>query len=393
SYRAPLSLFDGAAMFVAKSTRANSYVVAVRGTNPISAFDWLFGDLWVAGQMPWPFDETRQAKISLSTALGLDILLQLRASTEPAGAAAAALSHLAQDLGAFAAGVMNRLLRPLESAGIAPLRDEIAQDLAELASRRMTFPAQDWATRTAALREEWADPARMRLLATTARALAMLGGDPSLHVLALLERDAHMQARLDRGDDLLTFLKAAVASTRGPVDIIVTGHSKGGALAPTLALWLQETRRAADATYRWDPDERAVVRCYAYAGPTAGNDEFANRSNGLIGKRCHRIYNRLDVVPRAWVPADLQAIGTLYQPGVPAVPGLAQLARDVAAVVTQQNVAYTQIGNDVLELPGTIDAMKPDFALQVVHQHLQGYLDKMGFGGQLSVDTFFNPLH
>src|SRR5262245_40104608 len=71
SYRAPLSLFDGAAMFVAKAAGADRYVIAVRGTNPICAFDWLFGDLWVAGQRPWPFDDTRAARISLSTALGL----------------------------------------------------------------------------------------------------------------------------------------------------------------------------------------------------------------------------------------------------------------------------------------------------------------------------------
>src|SRR5262249_13420167 len=169
SYRAPLSLFDGAAMFVAKSKKANSYVVAVRGTNPISAFDWLFGDLWVAGQMGWPFDETRQAKISLSTALGLDILLQLRASTQPAGTAAAALSDLAQQFGDFASGLKNRLLRPLGNAAIAPLRDEITQHLAELASHRTAFPAtQDLTTRIAALGEEWADPARTHLLAAIA---------------------------------------------------------------------------------------------------------------------------------------------------------------------------------------------------------------------------------
>jgi hypothetical protein len=38
SYRAPASLFDDAAMFVVQNAdRPNQYVVAVRGTNPISA--------------------------------------------------------------------------------------------------------------------------------------------------------------------------------------------------------------------------------------------------------------------------------------------------------------------------------------------------------------------
>jgi hypothetical protein len=395
SYRAPLSLFDGAAMFVAKAAGADRYVVAVRGTNPICAFDWLFGDLWVAGKMPWPFDATRAAQISLSTALGLDILLQLRSSTRPAGGAAAAWSHLAKNLGNFAAGLKDKLLRPLEDVTITPLRDTIAKSLSELASHRVTFPAQDLATRTAALHAEWLDPARLRLLATIAEALGKLGGDPSLHVLALLERDAQVASRLASGDDLLTFLTAAVASAKGPVEIVVTGHSKGGALAPTLALWLHETRgKAADATYRWDPENRATVSCYAYAGPTAGNAAFAERSNGMIGDRCRRIHNKLDVVPHAWVPNDLRAIGTtLYEAPVMPVPGLAALASDLANVVTQQGVGYTQIGNDDQELPGVIDTTKTDFALQMVHQHLQGYLDQMGLGGQLTVDTFFNPLH
>src|SRR5690242_13239483 len=84
SYRAPLSFFDDAAMFVVQSVdRPNEYVAAVRGTNPISAFDWLFGDLWVAGQIPWAFDEDGAARISLSTALGLDVLLGLRTPTPP----------------------------------------------------------------------------------------------------------------------------------------------------------------------------------------------------------------------------------------------------------------------------------------------------------------------
>jgi Lipase (class 3) len=35
-----------------------------------------------------------------------------------------------------------------------------------------------------------------------------------------------------------------------PLEIIVTGHSKGGALAPALALWLVETRDRRDPTRR-----------------------------------------------------------------------------------------------------------------------------------------------
>jgi hypothetical protein len=40
--------FDSAAMYVVQHRREPTrYVVVIRGTNPISASDWLFGDFWV----------------------------------------------------------------------------------------------------------------------------------------------------------------------------------------------------------------------------------------------------------------------------------------------------------------------------------------------------------
>ncbi len=56
------------------------YVVAIRGTNPASLFDWLFGDLWVSQPIAWPGDEPDGAKLSGSTRLGLEIIRR------PAGA-------------------------------------------------------------------------------------------------------------------------------------------------------------------------------------------------------------------------------------------------------------------------------------------------------------------
>ena len=41
---------DSNAMYVVRHARErHRYVVAIRGTNPISASDWLFGDFWVPG--------------------------------------------------------------------------------------------------------------------------------------------------------------------------------------------------------------------------------------------------------------------------------------------------------------------------------------------------------
>ena len=394
SYRSPVSLFDDAAMFVVQNTvRPDQYVVAVRGTNPISAFDWVFGDLWVSGQVPWPFDDSKAARISFSTALGLDILLQLRAGSQPAGAAATAWTHLVEHLSDFAGGLKKILLRPVQSDAVRPIREKLGQRLADLMSRRTGLPAQDREAQVKSFQADWLPEVRKGLIDDVAASLSFLGGQPSLHVLALLEKDAWVSARLEHGNDLLSFLKAAVASASGRVDLVVTGHSKGGALAPTLALWLAETQGSAAEAYRWDPDQRATVGCYAFAGPTAGNAAFAQRSNERIGARCHRIFNPLDVVPRAWVPQDMRGIGRLYDAAVVRpIAGLGSLANDIADVVETEKLGYTHIGNDVQELPGALNNDKRDFAAQLVHQHLQAYLDKMGIGAFVSVDTFFNPL-
>jgi len=70
-------LFDTSAMYVARGGDPEQYVIAVRGTNPVSASDWLRGDLIVATTVKWPFGNDGAA-VSTSTALGLRSLLRLR---------------------------------------------------------------------------------------------------------------------------------------------------------------------------------------------------------------------------------------------------------------------------------------------------------------------------
>src|SRR6476660_8902773 len=48
-------LFDSSAMYVVHGGDPKQYVIAVRGTNPVSASDWLRGDLAVATTVKWPF--------------------------------------------------------------------------------------------------------------------------------------------------------------------------------------------------------------------------------------------------------------------------------------------------------------------------------------------------
>jgi hypothetical protein len=390
SYRAPASLFDDAAMFVVQNAdRPNQYVVAVRGTNPISAFDWLFGDLWVAGQIPWPFDKSGTARISLSTALGLEILLQLRSTAPPAGAGATGGNLLDR-----VAGVANHVVETLRGAGVDQARDDVQKALGRLASSRLLLQGRDSAMRLTELRRQWSAPVREPLVSAVADALRLAGGTPSLGILGLLEKNAWIAARVHGGGDVTTFLKGAVAEARGPVEVTVTGHSKGGALAPTLALWFAETRGdAADPARRWDPRGDATVSCYHFAGPTAGNAEFVERSNGKIGDRCFGFVNPLDVVTKAWEPEAVGRIASLYDANdVLPISGMDALSSDIADILTRQRLGYGHVGDHVTTFDPKLADGIHDFVGQMIYQHLEAYLVAMGIDGVVGLETFFNPL-
>ncbi len=55
---------------------------------------------------------------------------------------------------------------------------------------------------------------------------------------------------------------------------------------------------------------------YAFAGPTAGDADFAAYSDARIGEDTHRVFNPYDIVPKAWDIATLEQIPDLYSPDV-----------------------------------------------------------------------------
>ena len=86
------------------------------------------------------------------------------------------------------------------------------------------------------------------------------------------------RSRPANSNTLLEFLKDFVVGTAAPVNIYVVGHSKGGALAAALALWLADTQSgAAPNQDQWGPGNDAKVHLYSFAAPTAGNTAFADR--------------------------------------------------------------------------------------------------------------------
>ena len=396
AHRAPFGLVDDSLMYVVRSKDvAHAYTVVVRGTNPIAPLDWLFGDLWVGAQAPWGARPgLADARISFSMLLGLN-LLQMMQAPPPSGV----VGSLAQSVLARLSDAGDQLrawLRPL-SAGVASqvteIRDQVLPLLVEVDDRKRASVAADPTASLRALLDTWRSRTRRTALRALGDAITLVEDDQSFNALKFLAGGEKLRASLTPGVTLVAFLQAAVASAEGaPVRVVVTGHSKGGALAPTLALWLADTQgdAANDATVAWDPERRATVHCVAFAGPSAGNAAFAAHSDDVLGDRCHRVVNPLNVVPRAFEVATLKTIPALYRDAAPN-DLVAELVAEIAAEGTR--LGYTHVGRQVSTLAAHEDALYRDFFVQAAHQHMAGYLEAFGVGGDFAdVLQFFNPL-
>jgi hypothetical protein len=165
--------------------------------------------------------------------------------------------------------------------------------------------------------------------------------------------------------------------TKSPVQIAVVGHSLGGALAPTAALWLADTQGFLS---HWDPHKNATLSALPTAGPTAGNGAFAAYSGKKLGARLMPFYNTLDVVPHAWQASMLQEIPSLYVPHIPDLPlidGLVKLALELSA------------NGDYTTLPGLTPLAGK---YKDVHRllDLERFLDEVAYQHTTAYDGWFN---
>ena len=163
------------------------------------------------------------------------------------------------------------------------------------------------------------------------------------------------------------------AATNSELQVDVVGHSLGGALSATLALWLVETRST------WDPAGKSEIAVYALAGPTAGNAEFAAYSDSRIGASTDRMHNPYDVVPLAWNEESLATMADLYEPLTRADAverGLLDGLRDLV-----KDKGYSQIKPGEPALPGALNPGVSTFADEAGWQHDCGYRCALGLVG------------
>jgi lipase (class 3) len=336
--RGPRAVFDSSAMYVARHlTDRHRYVVAIRGTNPISPEDWLIGDLWVRATVPWPYvtaDDT--AAISASTTIGVATLQQMRSRGVPAPAPPAATS-------------------PAHNAPALPIKQ-----IADTWQRLITVPLHMVVDRV--------QPAQT----------GVRGRGVNLR--------PQLPATIRPHDnlDLLSFLKNEADAATEPLEVVVTGHSKGGALAPTVALWLKEALASGDPAECWDTSRSARVSCHAFAGPTPGNAAFASRLDAVLGPDHHHLRNMNDVVTHAWQDDELRQIAELYNSrSARLAPLLAFIARDV------RPLDYRQAQMGVRAFAGKLDFDR-SFGTEFVHQHMDAYLEELELVGEgIHAVTFF----
>jgi len=175
---------------------------------------------------------------------------------------------------------------------------------------------------------------------------------------------------------ILEFFKQELQNNNN-LSICTTGHSLGGALAPVLALWLKDIQ---DAELGGD----VQISCVAFAGPTPGNNAFAEYFNQRMGGDFTRIANSLDIVPCAWETDSLREAFTLYFPPLLPTPALTILLKHLLNKSKHRD--YLQIGTDPLILGGKIKLLALPFLVQAIYQHVQAYAQLMDMQDDIPIE-------
>lgn len=336
SFRSISPCFDDVCMYVAEGeAKPGERVLAIiiRGTNPISVYDWLFGDLLVKTTVAWNYGEKPRradAKLSSSTAIGLGILQHLRWKEETSVPGQTALPGSSINL-------VEVLHGRLSSSGFSALLFTAKQKLQDF---KLPLP-----------------------------------------VIAELRSD-----EIPEGSDLVSFLKANLSGIKSAT-VYVAGHSKGGALSSALAALLADTRPA------WQPFGAEIELIgYSFAAPTAGNKDFAEHLVETLKGKWHRVVNELDIVPYVWHSEGIQRIAGLYRLSLLEESVLDNLVKQIARDVRSLNYAQPGSAEPAGNLQARGQPSTAPFVAQIIHHHLDGYLEQAGLIDKVNTAQLLAPL-
>lgn len=167
------------------------------------------------------------------------------------------------------------------------------------------------------------------------------------------------------GETLWNFFQKLCETKR--VKINFTGHSLGGLMASILGLWFKEELQK-DRTAK-----KAALQVYSIAAPTAGNQEFVNYLEQVLGNNCALYANQLDLTIHAWVKDDLHLLPNIYEPLIHSDPLIKGMCAFLEKVVSRDQ--YTQL-RKVRQIPSSVVSINLPilkFLTQAVYQHIHPY--------------------
>ena len=132
-----------------------------------------------------------------------------------------------------------------------------------------------------------------------------------------------------------------LAANPSITEIMVTGHSLGGALSPPTPSILKIPVRSGIL-----PVRQSSVVCLP-PGQTPGDKEFSKYYNKKLLSTTTRVWNSLDIVPHAFNKKTLGKIPTIYEPEIPATESM-----EILVATLQWIVRYLYYRNILLQTEG-----------------------------------------
>jgi hypothetical protein len=170
------------------------------------------------------------------------------------------------------------------------------------------------------------------------------------------------------GVSLAEALVAMVERSDGPCVAHFAGHSLGGLLAPTMALWLVDYLGSA----RPDLAGKLAVDSYGYAAPTAGNKAFADYLASRLPNQ-RRYASDLDIATFAWDEATMAGLPSLYQPSI-SMDAFTRPLFDIGMSLARGK-GYAQPVPRIAIPSKVVPARGDSYFLEAAYQHSVPYLD------------------
>jgi hypothetical protein len=172
------------------------------------------------------------------------------------------------------------------------------------------------------------------------------------------------------GNTILKWLLEVLSSAPGGrIKLNVCGHSLGGLMSTTFALYLHDELRGRKLS------EKVDLNVYAFAGPTAGNAPFAEYSDSSLGAQytCYR--NPFDIATHVWVESDMTSVlPAIYEPEI----GMKAFESDILEHLSGKvaKLGYAQLPRSEAVPSLVVDHIPfRDYLAQAGYQHVVPYVE------------------